>query len=818
MRKLLFLLLLLTLCAQVVSAQDTGVVLTVSAGFGGYFRDSEWMPIIIRATNNGDAVSGRFVVRPETSGNALVNTYSTPVTLSAGAQQTAFLYVTARSFASQIRVELLNDAGVVVAQQEAAVRSVQPEDRLNVVVSTSPVGSVDLTGVHADTTNSYQANLNPTDLPDRALDSVDLILFSDVDSGTLSSSQAQALADWVAAGGELVVTGGQNWQATAAGIEALLPLVPNASREIEGLQPLASWLRFDDDLSAQTIIATGDLRSGAEVLVADADDTPLLVRWSVGGGVVDYLAADPNNAPLRGWSNLSRVWYTLITSNDPQPGWAHGFVDWEAAARAVEILPGYDPLPDVLPLLAFLVLYIALVGPLNYLLLNRINRREWAWFTIPALILVFSVLSYLLGFNLRGNEATINRLAVVQSWDQTERARVDELVGLLSPLRSEYTLTADAGTELRPIPRPLQAAGLLTRTTQSSIEVRESDQFSAQDFNVDASFIAGFHLSSMIDKPALSGSASIVFDSTIAGQQMVRGAVRNDSNLTLTDPVILARGVALQLDDALLPGAVMSFDLTLAGEGSPAPALRAPLTVSSFLSYRNSNSAKQSVIDILSPDHYSSNIARLNGSNSFQDQVDHRRQYFLNSLIDDYYNAVGRGDHIYLAGWSDESPLATELSGAESNAQNTTLYLVELARDYAVSSAEAVVISPDQFTWALDEYLGTGEVAPTGLQMQSGEEAAFRYTPLPSAVLGQVDDLTIYAEDVNTGGLTLPIYVWNWTTQAWDSKQIRSETLTISDPARYLGPQNAVKLRFVADSIGGYVRVGRLAVAQRGTF
>ncbi|MBK8024645.1 MAG: hypothetical protein IPK19_25285 [Chloroflexi bacterium] len=51
----------------------------------------------------------------------------------------------------------------------------------------------------------------------------------------------------------------------------------------------------------------------------------------------------------------------------------------------------------MLPLFGFLALYILLVGPANYFLLSRINRREWAWVTIPILILVFSALAHTLG-------------------------------------------------------------------------------------------------------------------------------------------------------------------------------------------------------------------------------------------------------------------------------------------------------------------------------------------------------------------------------------------------------------------------------------
>jgi hypothetical protein len=392
------------------------------------------------------------------------------------------------------------------------------------------------------------------------------------------------------------------------------------------------------------VIAASTARTDIPVQVFARDgDTPLLARRMLGAGEVDYLAADPSNAPLRGWANLPDVWFALVTDGNPLPGWSNGFVDWESAARSVEILPGYNPLPDILPLCGFLGLYIGLIGPLNYVVLNRINRREWAWLTIPLFILVFSVLSYVLGFNLRGNEVTLNRLAVVQSWHDSERAHVDELVGLLSPRRAQYTLTAGDNI-VRPIPRPLQVGGILTRNTQSSVDIRQSEQFAAQDFNVDASFIAGFHISGTVESPQITGQASIA-DDLVEGQQTVRGSVRNDSTFTLTDPVILARGVALHLDQPLAPGDIADFDLTLGGNVPPAPGLRVPALSNSFFSYRSSsNTAKQSVIDILTPDNYVGNVGRIPASDSLTGQINRRRQFFLSSFVDDYSSTGGRGD------------------------------------------------------------------------------------------------------------------------------------------------------------------------------
>jgi hypothetical protein len=802
------------------------LTLVVEAGFTGYFRDTAWMPIQIRAANDGADVSGRLVVRPETSGDAITNTYSTPLSLPANARQTAFLYITARAYATQVRVEFIDDNGVVLAAERAPVRGVQPQDRLYVVVSESPIGTVDMSGAKLGGFDAFQADWEASDLPERAaaLDAVDMMLFTEVDTSTLSAAQVQAITDWVTTGGHLIVAGGSNWQATAAGLGALLPLTPTSTQTVEGLPALGEWLRVPiRELNDQTVIATGDLLPNAQTLVSTEDGLPLLARRSLGAGTVDYLSADPNTAPLRDWDALSDLWFTLATTAGTQPGWSQGVVDWESAAQAVEILPGFDPLPDVLPLCGFLALYIALIGPLNYLILSRLNRREWAWISIPVLIIVFSVFAWVVGFNLRGNEATLNQLTVVRSWPDAEHARVDGLVGLLSPRRTQYDLnvTGDMLVDetLRPIPRAIQTGStLLTRDVQTSVDIRQTDRFQAADFTVDASFIAGFNLSGMIDRPPISGLASIVYNA-VAGQQTVRGSVRNDSDVTIKEPVILARGVALRLEKPLEPGEVATFDVTLPGAALPSPALYTPSVTTRFLSFRNQAiNNKQSVLDIIGEDRYDPRNASWTFFNTPEEQAERRRLLFLSSLIDDAYGATGRGESIYLVGWTDSMPLSLGLDGANWNTQSLTLYLVELETERPAQTDSVIVIPPDQFTWVVREHTGLGEVTPIGLVLQPGEEIVFQYTPLPGSVLRTVDDLKIEFVDVNSGGRTIPLQLWDWQANAWEEIDVTAFTHTITEPERFIGPQNAVQLRMVADQMGGYMRAGRLVVEQTGTY
>ncbi|MBZ0291044.1 MAG: hypothetical protein K8L99_00605, partial [Anaerolineae bacterium] len=564
MRKagLLVVIVLFLFGSGIAAQEENGVPiinLDVSAGYNGLFRENTWFPLKIRVSNDGDAVSGRLTVRPETSGNAFTNTFSTPVDLPSGSRQTLFLYITARAFASQVRVELLDDDDQVTAVDEVPLRGVVMQDRIHVVLTQSSAGSVDLSGVKAGGYNAFQSNWLIDDLPDQVmgLQAVDTLLFSDIDTGTLSSAQRTAINDWVLAGGHLMVTGGANWQATASGLEDLLPLTPSASQTINDLTAITGLANSQADLEGETITATGTLTDDALVL-ASADEVPVVARREYGLGMVDYVAVDPLTEPLRTWSDLGGLWFTLASSVSPVPGWTSGFTDPDRATSAAEILPGFDLLPNVLPLCGFLALYVALIGPLNYFVLNRFNRREFAWLTIPLFIIIFSVLAWVVGFNLRGNSATLSRLAVVQSWPESDRAQVDGLVGLLSPRRTNYTLTMEDGSFLRPIGRSIQANPFASNV-QASTDIRQSGTFRADDFLVDASFIATFATSNVIDKPAISGQASLFYDDETE-QWMVRGSVRNDSEETLTQPVILARGAPLPLEGRLEPGDVRTFD------------------------------------------------------------------------------------------------------------------------------------------------------------------------------------------------------------------------------------------------------------------
>lgn len=860
------LLLVFLLPLSMTSAQNAPrVTLAVIPGFDGRFRDDMWAPLLIRAANDGADVSGRLVVRPETSGNIVNNTYSTPVNLPSGSRQNVLLYIVPSAMGSNLRVELLDSSDTVITSQAATMRSLQPQDQLYVVITSAANGSVDMSGASISGNNAFQANWGVENLPEvsAVLSAVDMLLITDADTALISTRQQQALADWIIGGGHLIVTGGTAWQSTAAGLLDLLPMNPTGSTTVDNLTALADWTGRPDirrnafeeaqqgedpeaaqelppELAESTVIATGTTTDDAEVLVVGQGGAPLVSRRQYGAGYIDYLAADPNAAPLRNWDGLTNLWFSLRTSVEPRPSWGNGFLQWQYATNAVQIIPGFNLLPSTAALCLFLIAYIALVGPANYLILSRLNRREWAWLTMPILIIAFSALAWLTGFNLRGNEVTLNRISVIQSFPDAPRARVDELTGLLSPRRANYSLAMLDGSALQTIPQTnvITGGGPFTSSNEVIADIQQTDTFRAADVPVDASFIAGFYTRGMIERPDVGGRATIFFDGSGQRSTVVRGAVTNSTDFTLEDAVLLTRGGVERIGD-LTPGETQDFEIDISPELAPAASVpdRTTLTTNpySYYGYYGGSipyNPERTILEILGEDVY--NTTTPYGGYGYyggpyygggtppslsepEVEENNRRRAFLSSFMIDLFGITGRGDEVYLIGWSSRAVLPIELQGAGSRSQDATLYVIKLETERP-SASGSVTITPDRFTWVTRSRLNTNVTTPFNISLYSSGEVVFRFTPLPDARLSDVNRMILRLESANYGASEIPIEIWNWRTGQWDEYKLNTMTYTFTDPADYVGPENAVEIRLSSVDAGLTMNIGAITIEQRGRF
>ncbi|MCY3584058.1 MAG: hypothetical protein OXH44_15965 [Chloroflexi bacterium] len=822
-------LLVGALLLQPSAAQDNFrdvVELTVDAGFNGYFRQDEWTPVRVAMANNGESLRGRLVVRPETSGTVVGNAFSAPVDLPSGAQKTATFNIQARTYPDQIRVELIDDAGIVRASRDAPIFELNRGDQLYAVVTGTNTIAPSLTGIHIGGYRAEQAIWGVHQLPDRAqsLASLDLLMLLNIDSESLSLGQRSAIEQWVAHGGHLLVGGGPNAAATASALAELLPLAPQAAQTIDDLSELA---RFAGDRHSQlpgpAIIARGDLSEGATALVEQAG-IPLLVRRKLGAGLVDFLAADPSLAPLAAWDGLSELWRKLLLTRPPQPAWHNDFTQSTWAAEAVANLPGVDLLPPLQTLCLFLALYIVLIGPLNYALLAKLGKPGWGWLTIPLIIIGFTLIAWTVGFNLRGAEVIVSRLAVVESYHDRDEARLRQVIGLLSPRRATYSVSLPEGSFLAVAGATAPTSIFASNTIQTSTEIAQSARFSADEFTIDGGIFANFSVSGRIAKPDISGSFTLSFDIAESGRMVptFQGAISNRSQLTLRDAVILGPGFGYDLESDFAPGDILPLGTgELRADLADRPAQPNPLEVNVAALYGEQSpftgSDRNRTIKDLQGVRYLRTRAFFNAESPSERQLA-REQSFLASFMRDEFASTARGTGLYLLGWSDAWTRDLEIEGAGWSSVDTTLYIIELAVDTTLPKRRATLTS-EHFTWMALEREGISDNGTDNFSLYEDNAVAFQFQPLPGLAMRQVDAMQVAVD--RGGGFTqsLEVHLYNWTRGEYDVFGYRDgNDLELSEPAMYLGPGQALRLRLRHGGGMGTVRLRDIRIAQSGRY
>lgn len=131
-----------------------------------------------------------------------------------------------------------------------------------------------------------------------------------------------------------------------------------------------------------------ELRTGAD-LVASPAGLPDSVAWSVGAGMVQFLPFNPFEVPLQGTPTRDQYLISLGTLQSLSTG---PLMNWRISSQ--DSPPRLDHnvrLPSVGVIGLILGLFWLIAIPVNLIVLARMGKSEWAWFTIPALSLLASV-------------------------------------------------------------------------------------------------------------------------------------------------------------------------------------------------------------------------------------------------------------------------------------------------------------------------------------------------------------------------------------------------------------------------------------------
>lgn len=523
---------------------------------GGHVRPGAWAAVNVLVTNNGPAVSGELRIRGPAQNQSR---YGVEANLPNGAKQQFTLYAQTAVFGSRINIELVNGDQVLQTQQvrinphdaspAAAVIAERPERLLEQVTD----AMLNLN----EGFNPIVIRLGVPDLPARveAWAALDRLVWQDVDASLLTAEQMEALRLWLGAGGELVVLGGTTDPAFLGAFNRdgvqLLPYQPTATVEVQPAD-LTTILGTAPATAAAVPAVAGTLDHGS--VLARSGDNVVAASASYGRGSVALVGFDPSVEWIAGSQAGEVLWQRLLPARSGPMGTALNplIVDDSQIVYALQNLPSID-LPPIEQLFVLLIGYIALVGPINYLILRRLDKREWAWVTIPALVVVFAFGSYGLGATLKGSDVIVNQITVVRAAQGTGRGIGQAYIGIYSPTRRSFDVRVPGGALLS---NPTSMAQFGQSETPLDVVFGEANS-RLRGFEVGFGVLRGFRAEAPADAPAVDADLHL-------GGGRLTGTVTNRSDTVLENVAVVYNG-AVQALPVVQPSETKEINVDVAG-------------------------------------------------------------------------------------------------------------------------------------------------------------------------------------------------------------------------------------------------------------
>jgi hypothetical protein len=781
-----------------VQAQGpTPLTITVKAGFDGKYKDGQWVPVHVVLENNGPDLEG--LIRFEFgSGSAAGNITEYSIDLPSTSKKEVVVYLYPQGYDRTLQVSFTSDKKTL-AKAQLQLDNFASTDLWYGILAVSPTTFNILSQISTPNNTARTIPLDIQDIPERAhiLGSLDVLIFSNIDSGKLTHAQRQALKEWVAGGGKLILTGGVDWQKTGAGFldTDLLPLIPSGTTEVKNLANLSLFADSSDELPGPEqglLAATGSLAADAQVLVEADQGSPLILQKPYGAGEVLYLTFDPGLAVFRNWGGREDFFRSLLSTRSDKPSWSAGIRNWIQAKESALTLPNLN-LPSPLLICGFLGIYILALGPFNYFLVRFLKRSELGWVTIPVMVLSFTVLILLVGTLSRGSRVVLNRMALVQVWPGVPQARVDGVMGIYSPTRSTYQAEVDAPTLLHPLPSDYGG------TTKSYVIQETGDKTMIPGIKLEVSGIEPFAFESSIPSPVFTDTLTIELSETSA---QLNGSLTNASNLSLQEAVLLYPGGYQNIGD-FVPGQRIDVQqplmkAQLAGESDINPTITSYQNLYYAYVPPYSSPIDSTISDILGTGNY------------YDDRKVYRKYAFLTAITNNYYGTgSSRGSGIYLVGWTDQLPVEVNLTDTPTKKQDNILYIIQLnptfKTEQTASSGKDLTLTPGTFKWSLIEG-NDPSLSPYNANLYPGVAFSFQFSPIQSVKFSKAKSLIFHLEG-NPNGYQLNainVSLWDFTENTWQElEDLHWGENDLGNPGRYIDENGTIRLNISSGQTGG---------------
>jgi len=448
------------------------VTMRVNVGFGGVQKQSVWTPIAVQLSNPGESdIEGDLRIDLPGSGRTPMPVCTAAVNLPAHSTKLYHVYGRLSGYGGKLRVVLARGYGVLAAK-EVNINTASEDDKLIVTVGDRSGRLSFLQGETINvpakprrqgpgyspggttTANIEAGSISPEVLPDRpaAYEGIDVLVVSGLVPESTNPNSLKAVCSWVASGGTLVVSAGPDYRAyTNAFYDELLPVSVQGAADVPNMAGLSS-IGGQAFPATPAVVTHSTVKPGVGRVLVAGPGMPLAVVRKYGAGRVVFLAFDYRTPPFSDWNGKTAFWKSIIRSAGGEPivptntqfagedyYSQYGYRQEEGLGDVVSKNPSVKT-PSINTIGFFLLAYLIVLVPVNYVVLRRRRRLELAWLTTPAIVILFTIGAYLIGYTMKGGSLRLCEATIVEASSGARYGRAVTNASLFSPARRSYDM------------------------------------------------------------------------------------------------------------------------------------------------------------------------------------------------------------------------------------------------------------------------------------------------------------------------------------------------------------------------------------------
>jgi hypothetical protein len=488
--------MILTLLVLAGPLRGDELTIQPSFGWAGYYRPDSWVPVELTLANRTDKPLGGQV-RLTAAQDELTEMTVVADWALAGRQSLDYRLVSKFArWLDKVAVTLTDDEGKRLHRQtfrdvgttgSSHLKLLAPDEGLIGYAGRRTAGLGQMSR-HVrrgnGTTGLYAAGKLAGRLPvDWAgYEALDALVLVNLDWSRVHPASIAAIGRWVRSGGKLLIAGEEPIDQTHPAADLVpvsftgpvqadvLTRVPAADvPEATNLESVSlPVLKLDGPLPPGWSARTGTLRADRLAPAGGAE----AVHWvgPMGLGRVAVVGLDPSNLPpadgieADSVSLQAAIWANLLSELNVDAAWNPQWPEMpdrsmvhlghahEAAEATNAVLDYLMMIPELRPLSIWAVVGLLLgmavvIGPVNYLVLRRLDKLPWTWLTTGVLIAGFSVGAYYAVRWFRAGEGQVRVVTVTDAVAGEPDAWHNRYTGVFAPVSDDYRARDVAGTD-----------------------------------------------------------------------------------------------------------------------------------------------------------------------------------------------------------------------------------------------------------------------------------------------------------------------------------------------------------------------------------